>query len=136
MDEVWEEFTLAMAAFEEFRYSVSFVHHSVPKSQHFIQDVLPNLDEKRFIRIAHVSRSTFEVIIDLIKDDDVFNGPRSCKQFPVEMQLLIVLYRLGSSGEGATVSKIGSLFGVSDGGAIQVKHKIKHIVCMYLFYST
>ncbi|XP_039969237.1 protein ALP1-like [Bactrocera tryoni] len=31
----------------------------------------------------------------------------------------IVLYRLGSNGEGATLSKIAGLFGVSDGGIIQ-----------------
>ncbi|XP_017485674.1 PREDICTED: uncharacterized protein LOC108374204 [Rhagoletis zephyria] len=56
----------------------------------------------------------------MIKDDDVFNGPRSCKQLPIRIQLAVVLYRLGSCGEGATITKIGSLFGISDGGVIQV----------------
>ncbi|XP_067633653.1 putative nuclease HARBI1 isoform X1 [Eurosta solidaginis] len=118
-DEIWEDFTFAMVAFTEIRYGCDFVHHSVPKSHQFLQDVWPDLDERRFRTIARVSRSTFQVLYDLIKDDEIFNGPRSCKQFSLETQLLVVLYRLGSSGEGATISKIASLFGVSDGGAIQ-----------------
>ncbi|XP_067622211.1 putative nuclease HARBI1 isoform X2 [Eurosta solidaginis] len=119
-DEIWEDFTFAMVAFTEIRYGCDFFHHSVPKSHQFLQDVWPALDEGRFRTITRVSRSTSQVLYDLIKDDEIFNGPRSCKQFSLETQLLVVLYRLGSSGEHPlTISKIASLFGVSDGGAIQ-----------------
>lgn len=65
----------------------------------FLSDVLPYLDEKRFTQIVRVSWENFKVVLDLIKDDDVFHGARSSLQFPVEMQLIIVLYRLGSSGQ-------------------------------------
>ncbi|XP_067625245.1 uncharacterized protein [Eurosta solidaginis] len=118
-DEIWEDFMFAMVAFTEIRYGCDFVHHSITKSHHFLQDVWPDLDERRFRTIARVSRSTFQVLYDLIKYDEIFNGPRSCKQFSLETPLLVVLYRLCSSGEDATISKIASLFGVSDGGAIQ-----------------
>lgn len=49
------------------------------------------------------------------------------------MQLIIVLYRLGSSGEGATISKIASLFGVSEGGVINVNFSINYaVISVYL----
>lgn len=57
-------------------------------------------------------------ILDLIKNDDVF---QSCErtQLPTELQLKIVLYRLGSTGSGASVRKVASLFAIGDGGTIQ-----------------
>ncbi|XP_054083341.1 putative nuclease HARBI1 [Zeugodacus cucurbitae] len=119
-DEIMEDFSFALAAAAYFRYGSTFVHHSVPKSPNFLIDVLPHLDENRFREIVRVSKTTFDFIIDLIKDDEVFNGPRSCKQFPIQIQLAVVMYRLGSCGEGATITKIASLFGISDGGVIQV----------------
>lgn len=119
-EEILDEITLAMVVVENSRYGALFVRHSVPKSQQFLMNVLPNLDENRFRQITRVNWTNFKLILELIKDDEVFHGPRSCLQFPVEMQLIIVLYRLGSSGEGASVAKIASLFGIGDGGTVQV----------------
>lgn len=82
-DELMEDFSLAMAAAEYFRCGSPFVHHTVPNSLKFLINILPHLDEKRFIEIVRVSKITFDLILDMIKDDDVFNGPRSCKQFPI-----------------------------------------------------
>ncbi|CAD7000942.1 unnamed protein product [Ceratitis capitata] len=50
-------------------------------------------------------------------DDEVFNGAGSYSQFPVQMQLAIVLCRRDSNG-GATISNTVSLFG--NGGIIKV----------------
>lgn len=109
-----------MASAEYCRYFSPFIHHSVPKNRSFFNYVVPNLDESRFKQIARVSRSTFNFVFNLIKDDEVFDGSKSGKQHPIKMQLLLVLYRLGSSGEAATYTKIATLFGVGDGGTIQV----------------
>lgn len=98
--------------------SAYVVRQSVPKSHHFLTEVVPNLDEKRFKILTRMSWENFNKVLGMIKDDLVFNGPNSWKQFPVHKQLMIVLYRLGSSGEGNTLFKISALFGVSDGGAI------------------
>ncbi|XP_039956810.1 uncharacterized protein LOC120772333 [Bactrocera tryoni] len=56
----------------------------------------------------------------------------------VETQLAIVLYRLGSKGEGGTLSKVAGLFGISNGGIIQnlterifnalLKHKDQYLL--------
>ncbi|XP_036342392.1 putative nuclease HARBI1 [Rhagoletis pomonella] len=138
-DEIWEDFTLSMCVLGQVRYGCPFIHHSVPKSVHFTQNILSNLDDDRFRQIARVSKPSFDAILELIKNDEIFNGPRSCKQFSVEAQLIIVLYRLGSSGEGASISKIARLFGVSDGGVIQnmtnrVFHAILKLKTKFLYW--
>lgn len=97
-----------------------FVLNSVPKNRVFVNEILPRLDDIRFKQIARMNRSTFNYLINLIKNDEVFEGARSGKQFPIETQLVLTLYRLGCSGEGGTFMKIASLFGVGDGGTIQV----------------
>lgn len=61
----------------------------------------------------------FAHILDLIKNDEVFHTKRTNIQLPIELQLKVVLYRLGSSGDGASVRKVASLFGIGDGGTIQ-----------------
>lgn len=61
----------------------------------------------------------FEFVLDLIKDSDVFKTTNSKLQLPIDLQLKIVLFRLGSSGDGLTIRKVASIFGVGDGGTIQ-----------------
>ena len=60
----------------------------------------------------------FSHILELIKNDDVFKNSQT-SQLPTELQLKIVLYRLGSSGDGASVRKVASLFAIGDGGTIK-----------------
>lgn len=91
---------------------------SVPKSRHFVCDVLLNLDSNRFLKVVRVEKHIFYLLLDLIKNDDIFNGKNSCHQFPVIIQLLITLYRLGCYGEGSSITKVAMLFGISDGGTI------------------
>ena len=122
---------LFVAAAEYARYVCPFLHHSVPKSQSFLIEVLPNLDDNRFRQFVRVNPKNVDAILNLIKDDYLFNGTRSCKQFSVKTQLIITLYRLGSSGERATIAKIASLFGVSDGGVISVRYGFA-LLCIIL----
>ncbi len=90
----------------------------VPKSTMWIREVLPALDEKRFKQMLRVNRQQFSVIISLIENHAVFHGDGSSRQLPVSTQLAITLFRLGSSGTGASTSKISTLFGLGDGGTI------------------
>lgn len=48
----------------------------------------------------------------------MFHGKNSSKQFTVFFQLALVMYRLGSNGNSASISKIAGVFGVGDGGTI------------------
>ncbi|XP_049308660.1 uncharacterized protein LOC125777617 [Bactrocera dorsalis] len=129
-------------------YDVTYLDHTFFKSfknVSFFKTIRPgrgtasDIDEPRFKKITRVNWKTFDFILNLVKDDASFNQIRSCKQFPLKAQLAIVLYRLGSNGEGATLSKIAGLFGVSDGGIIQnltdriFKELLKH-KDQYLFW--
>nr|XP_024217992.1 protein ALP1-like [Halyomorpha halys] len=101
-------------------YAVPFLRGSVLKSTHWRSSVLPNLDEDRFKSLLKVNYFQFKIIIQEIKDDSVFNCKHSAKQLSVELQLAIVLYRLGCSGEGASIRKNANLFGCGDGGTINI----------------
>lgn len=90
----------------------------VPKSMKWSQDILTQLDDNRFLQMLRVSRIEFNSLVEMISEDPEFNKPHSCEQFPVEYQLAIVLYRIGSSGEGASVRKMTAFFGVGDVGTI------------------
>ncbi|XP_062556348.1 putative nuclease HARBI1 [Armigeres subalbatus] len=119
-DDIIDEFMFSTTIAEHFRYAVPFIIGSVPKSRHFAANVLPNLDETRFRELIRVNWINFKIIVRLIEHDVVFNTSRAYKQFPVDIQLMIVLYRLGSYGEGASVGKIAAFFGIGDGGTVQI----------------
>ncbi|XP_036317676.1 protein ALP1-like [Rhagoletis pomonella] len=69
--------------------------------------------------MIRVRPEEFVFILDLIKDDDVFKTSSSSSQLPIGLQLKIVLYRLGSFGDGVSIRKAATLFSVGDGGTIQ-----------------
>ncbi|GBP12937.1 Protein ANTAGONIST OF LIKE HETEROCHROMATIN PROTEIN 1 [Eumeta japonica] len=75
------------------------------------------MDDNRFRQMLRVDRTQFAHLLSLIENDDVF-AKCSGKQFPVDIQLAVVLYRLGSSGESASIRKIASTFGIGDGGTL------------------
>uniref|UniRef100_A0A336MPN4 CSON003378 protein n=1 Tax=Culicoides sonorensis TaxID=179676 RepID=A0A336MPN4_CULSO len=119
-DDLLEIFTSFMVIQDSIRYSVPFIHNSIPKSKEFINKVVPLLDNDRFKILFRISKKTFHTILNLIKDDEVFQyRGRGPYQYPVELQLQVVLFRLGSSGEAGSVTKTACLFGIGDGGSIQ-----------------
>lgn len=112
---MFDELEENAAIFAGFRYSY---RGAVPKNFTWYDEALPNLDDQRFRMMLRCSRQQFNVILALIENHPVFHGFNSNKQFSVQFQLALALYRLGSYGEGATLGKIASLFGVGDGGTI------------------
>ncbi|KAI8115356.1 Protein ANTAGONIST OF LIKE HETEROCHROMATIN PROTEIN 1 [Lucilia cuprina] len=92
--------------------------NTVPKSVIWRDDILTTLDENRFRQMLRVERKQFLMLCDLIRNDPEFTKAHSSKQFTVELQLAIVLFHLGSSGESASIKKIATIFGVGDGGTI------------------
>lgn len=97
------------------RYSY---RQNVPKNLSWYSQILPNLDDKRFRTLIRCTKQQFNVVLGLIESNPVFHGKNSGKQFTVQFQLSLLLYRLGCYGEGGTIAKIASLFGVGDGGSI------------------
>src|SRR5579864_322138 len=47
---------------------------SVPKSHHFVDFILPNLDEERFKAEMRVSREAFEIILQEIRHHPIFQS--------------------------------------------------------------
>lgn len=100
---------------ETCRYGVRF---GVPKSREWLATVLPDLDDIRFTQMLRVRRDIFNYICSKIENSPVFHGSNSILQFPVQIQLAVTLFRLGSNGESASIRKIAALFGIGDGGTI------------------
>lgn len=115
-DRIFDELEDNVAIFSGFRYSY---RDTVPKNLHWYDEILPNLDERRFKMLFRCTQVQFNIILALIEGHPVFHGENSDKQFSIQFQLALVLYRLGSSGDGATLGRIATLFGVGDGGTIE-----------------
>ncbi|XP_036335362.1 uncharacterized protein LOC118745794 [Rhagoletis pomonella] len=95
-------------------------HFYVPKTQDWTQSVLGQFDSNRCRQMLRVEIEEFSYILSLIKDDKVFSNKNGVPQLSIERQLQIALFRLGSSGESASVRKIATLFGVGDGGTLNI----------------
>jgi hypothetical protein len=65
-----------------------------------------------------VTQGSFQIILNLIKDDFIFQNKSTCPQAPVERQLLIALKRLGSKGSSASAAGIiatSQFLGIEEG---------------------
>ncbi|KAF6746460.1 hypothetical protein DFP72DRAFT_823115 [Ephemerocybe angulata] len=84
-------------------------------------------DPKRFQRNLRVSPATFDALVLAIEDHSVFhNRSYTAKQFPVEIQLAIALYRFGHFGNAASVEGVAQWSGTSAG--LIVKSTVRVIV--------
>ncbi|XP_037929005.1 protein ALP1-like [Teleopsis dalmanni] len=68
------------------------------------------LDDGRFCLFAY--------LVALISEAEIFKKANGSKQFPIGLHLAIVLYRLGSSGESASIRKVATTFGIGDGATL------------------
>lgn len=137
-DRIFDELEENVAIFAGIRYTY---RDTVPKNLNWFDDILQELDDKRFKMLLRCSRTQFNIILALIENNPVFHGENSEKQFSVAFQLALVLYRLGSNGHGATLCKIAQLFGVGDGGTIDkvTKRVFESILCLkndFLFWPS
>lgn len=136
VNHLFEGFLVNCAITQGSRYAVPT--NPVPKCT-FLTQTVPFYDESRFKVLARMNFQSFSHLLELIQSHQVFNGKHSELQTPIAHQLLIVLYRLGCSGEGGTVKKISFLFGLSDGGALDkiTKRILTAILCLkekFLFW--
>jgi hypothetical protein len=86
----------------------------IPKSLEFCNAIFSYPDDA-FRTIARCSKASFHRLVSKIKNHRVFNNNSKMKQASVEMQLLIVLNRLGCDGNGASIDRTGLFFGRSVG---------------------
>lgn len=93
-------------------------HLHVPKSEHWLKNVLVNFDDGRMRQMIRINKDEFDHILELIKSDPVFHNARCVSQLPINLQLQIALFRFGGNGDSCSIRKIATLFGVGDGGTI------------------
>lgn len=115
IDEIMDDAVDALTMISSKRYCF---RSNVPKYLSWFDETVPQYDDKRFKMLFRCTRQQFKTILDLIKDNPVFHGKNSEKQFSLYFQLALVMYRLGSFGTGAEIGKIAALFGIGDGGTI------------------
>lgn len=115
IDEIMDNVADDIVAISSMRYSYRC---NVPKNLTWFDETFHQYDEKRFKMLMRCTREQFQTILDLIKDNPLFHGKNSEKQFTPYFQLALVMYRLGSFGTGGEIGKIAALFGVGDGGTI------------------
>jgi hypothetical protein len=65
--------------------------------------------------MLQVSPYVFGVLLDLIKDHEVFQNNSNMPQSPVEQQLAVALYQLGCYGNGASLKDVACVAGYSEG---------------------
>ena len=82
-----------------------------------------SIDEDRFRQEIRMSRSAFDRLLDLIQLHNAYHNNSSHAQYPVQLQLLLTLYRLGCFGNGVSTGKVARRFGVSEGAARLFTHR-------------
>ncbi|KAE8992908.1 hypothetical protein PR001_g20815 [Phytophthora rubi] len=69
----------------------------------------------RFRQRTRMDKSSFERVVNKIKDNPVFYNDSPCSQAPVWMQLAVALDRFGNYGSGASLSRSQELWGIGKG---------------------
>src|SRR5262249_3703715 len=92
----WSTPVEMLAVIKKTRYLESRL--PVPKSNHWVEEILPNLDDNRYRQQIRVSRSAFNFILRSIENHPVFRNNSPNEQLPIERQLHIALWRFGRLG--------------------------------------
>ncbi|KAI9138336.1 hypothetical protein BKA69DRAFT_1127452 [Paraphysoderma sedebokerense] len=79
---------------------------SVQKSFDWQRNILPYNDDCEFRQNLRTTKDGFQRLYELIKTDPVFRNGSVNQQLPVEIQLGVTLFRMGSDGDDASVPKI------------------------------
>jgi hypothetical protein len=75
----------------------------------------PWLSDDEFLQKYRMHRDSFKAILSLIKDNPAFHLKWKKKQAPVEYQLLVFLFYIGTSGSGASFPRCRQMFGIGRG---------------------
>jgi hypothetical protein len=107
---------IALRAIEQTRYLCARNH--IPKAGNlhlaweYAQD--PALHPE-FVKLLRVSPLVFNVILELIHDHPIFQNNSNAEQTPVDIQLVVTLYRLGRYGNAASITDVARVAGIGVG---------------------
>ena len=98
--------------------------NSVPKSSHFVDEILDKLNEARFKEDVRMSREAFTDLTNRLSGHQVFHNISRYSQRSVKLQFMVALYRFGCSGNGTSVGKVARHFGLSEGAIILYTNRV------------
>lgn len=67
---------------------------------------------KEFQKFAWMNLTLFNLLVHNLENEEIFQNNSAHRQISIDRQILIVLIRFGSYESGASMSKIGFLYGV------------------------
>ncbi|MBW0570739.1 hypothetical protein O181_110454 [Austropuccinia psidii MF-1] len=109
-----------------------------PSHYMYTMNDLQTLSSEKFQQLCRTTHESFVKLVSKLQPDKTFQNSSQNKQCNPAIQLAVALSRLGSNGNGATLEKIGMLFGISHGAivlytqrVIQILMKLKHKVIMW-----
>ena len=71
-----------------------------------------------------MSPDNFDELIKKIEGHVVFQNNSPMKQFPVQVQLAVALYRFGHNGNAASVGGVAQWGGISEGAVVKYTHRV------------
>ena len=103
----------------------------------YMNTILMNLPNDKWKEDVRMTRDAFKLVVDLIKNDQVFHNDSNNKQAPVEIQLAVALYRFGTYGNGASTIQVAKKFGVAVGTTeLYTNRVIRALVRLYPYVVT
>jgi len=95
----------------------------IPKTRALVE-VMLQFEEREFKVLARCDKASFIRLVEMIEDHPVFDKDSRHKQSPVWLQLLVVLNRLGSDGNGASIQRIAMFNGISYGSVDKFTQRV------------
>ena len=121
----------AMVAYEAFcqqRYILPIRAIGIAKSN-FRTHILPTFTDARFRAFTRMNRSTFNSLVEILSEDEIFHNNSSCPQAPVEEQLLLALHKLGNAGSACTFIKSAGNWATSEGHIHKCTKRVVLALC-------
>jgi hypothetical protein len=94
-----------------------------------LSDDCQNYNDEEFLYLFRLSRESFFLLLNEIKNSNVFVQSKFKKQRPVSYQLLVFLYRIGREGAAGGSLAVGTFFGIGKGS---VKNYVRRCVAALL----
>jgi hypothetical protein len=85
------------------------------------------INDQRYVVFTHMTRSSFDHIYQMIRDDPVFINPNTLspsQQRSVYFQLFVALSRLVSDGDGWSLNKVAECFNIGHGSVILYTERV------------
>ena len=108
----------------------------IPKSHANLQLLLTDWKDNHpeiFRSHLGVTPACFDLLVEALQEDSVFNNQSHTEQIAVQDQVAITLYRFRHYGNGATVMKVALWAGIGFGTVHLVTNRVMKVVCSERF---